>query len=63
MIKYIGWSCEFNKNTGEGQLARKFIKLNFDYKKVKVIVPKYNFFFSKYIYQIHGIFVLWYYYF
>jgi len=30
MIKFIAWSCEFNKNTGEGQLARKFIESNFD---------------------------------
>ena len=29
MKKYIGWSCEFDKNTGEGQLARKFIRSNF----------------------------------
>tara|TARA_B100001540_G_C15711498_1_gene598766 strand:+ start:315 stop:1187 length:873 start_codon:yes stop_codon:yes gene_type:complete len=63
MIKFIAWSCEFNKNTGEGQLARKFIESNFDYKTVKVIFPKWNFLFSKYIYQIYGIFVLWYYYF
>jgi len=63
MIKYIGWSCEFNNNTGEGQLARKFIKSNFEYKSIKIIVPKYNFLLSKYIYQLYGIFVLWYYYF
>ena len=63
MIKFIAWSCEFNKNTGEGQLARKFIESNFDYKSVKIIFPKWNFLFSKYIYQIYGIFVLWYYYF
>ena len=63
MIKYIGWSCEFNKNTGEGRLARKYVKSNFDYKNVKIIFPKWKFLFSEYIYQIYGIFVLWYYYF
>ena len=63
MKKYIGWSCEFDKNTGEGQLARKFIRSNFGDKSVKIITPKFNFLFSKYIYQIYGIFVLWYYYF
>ena len=63
MKKYIGWSCEFDKNTGEGQLARKFIRSNFKDKRVKIITPKFNFLFSKYMYQIYGIFVLWYYYF
>tara|TARA_A100001011_G_scaffold395245_2_gene489687 strand:+ start:1185 stop:2063 length:879 start_codon:yes stop_codon:yes gene_type:complete len=62
MIRYIGWSCEFKKNSGEGQLARKFVNLNFNRKNIKIIIPKYNFIFSKYIYQIYGIFVLWYYY-
>ena len=63
MKKYIGWSCEFYNNTGEGQLARKFLNTYFENKNVKVITPKFNFFLSEYIYQLYGIFVLWYYYF
>ena len=63
MKKYIGWSCEYYKNTGEGQLARKFLNTYFKGKNVRVISPKLSFFLSEYIYQIYGIFVLWYYYF
>tara|TARA_B100001964_G_scaffold218076_1_gene258722 strand:- start:293 stop:718 length:426 start_codon:yes stop_codon:yes gene_type:complete len=63
MKKYIGWSCDFSKNTGEGQLARKYIKSNFKYKNIKIISPKFDFYLSQYIYQIYGVFVLWYYYF
>ena len=63
MKKYIGWSCEFYNNTGEGQLARKFINTYFKDKKVKIITPKFNFILSQYIYQIFGIFVLWNFYF
>ena len=63
MKSYIGWCCEFNNNSGEGKLARKFIRSNFKNRGVKIIYPKCNFFLSEYIYQIYGIFVLWYYYF
>lgn len=62
MIEYIGWSCDYKKSSGEGQLARKFIKLKFKYKKIKVLAPKSNFFLSDYFYQIYGILILWYYY-
>lgn len=63
MKKYIGWSCDFYKNTGEGQLAQKYINKYFKDKNVKIISPRINFFLSKYIYQFYGILVLWYYYF
>ena len=63
MIRHIGWSGEFHKNTGEGQLARKYINTYFKGKKIKIISPQISFFLSNYIYQIYGIFVLWYYYF
>ncbi len=63
MQNYIGWCNDYNKNTGEGKLARKFIKIKFSKSKVKVICPKVNFFLSNYILQFFGIFVLWYYYF
>ena len=63
MIRHIGWSSEFHKNSGEGQLARKYINTYFKGKKIKIISPKISFFLSDYIFQIYGIFVLWYYYF
>ncbi len=63
MIRHIGWSAEFHKNTGEGQLARKYINTYFKGKKIKIISPQISFFLSDYIFQIYGIFVLWYYYF
>ncbi len=63
MIRHIGWSSEFHKNTGEGQLARKYINTYFKGKKIKIISPQISFFLSNYIYQIYGIFVLWFYYF
>ena len=62
MQKYIAWCNDYNKNTGEGKLARKFIR-KFGKNKVKVITPRLNFFLSNYIFQTTGIFVLWYYYF
>ena len=37
MIRHIGWSSEFHKNTGEGQLARKYINTYFKGKKILVI--------------------------
>ena len=62
MIEYIGWSCDYKKNSGEGQLARKFINLKFKNKKIKVLTPKSNFYLSNYLYQIYGILILWYFY-
>ncbi len=63
MKNYIGWSCEYHQNTGEGKLARKFLNTYYSGKNVRVISPKFNFFLSEYLYQVFGIFVLWYYYF
>ena len=59
MSKYVIWCCEYNKNTGEGRLAKKFISSFFLKEKIKILHPKKNFFLSNYIYQIYGIFVLW----
>ena len=61
MTKYYIWSCEYNNNTGEGRLAKKFIKYFYSKKKFKILTPKNNFKFSNYLYQIFGIFVLWFY--
>jgi len=62
MQKYIAWCNDYSENTGEGKLARKFIR-KFGKNKVKIITPRSNFFLSNYIFQTTGIFVLWYYYF
>lgn len=61
MKEYISWACEYNKNSGEGNLARIYLK-SLKEKKIKLITPKYKFYLSNYIYQILGILVLWYYY-
>ncbi len=63
MSKYVAWSCDYKKNSGEGQLARKFIETLFDKNNVKIQHPKLKFYLSDYIYQIYGIIVLWYYFF
>ena len=58
MKEYISWACEYNKNSGEGNLARIYLK-SLKEKKIKLITPKYKFYLSNYIYQILGILVLW----
>lgn len=63
MKQFICWCCEYSKNSGEGQLARKFIRRYYKTKKIKIIKPNSNFFFSKYLNQFIGIFYLWYYFF
>ena len=61
MNNYIAWCNEYGKNSGEGQLALKFVKsLN---KKIKILKPKKNFFLSDYIYPFYGIMMLWFYFF
>ena len=59
MPEYIAWCNDYNKNTGEGKLARKFIK-KFGKNKVKIITPNFSFFLSNYVFQVIGVFVLWY---
>ena len=59
MSNYIIWCCDYNKNTGEGRLAEKFISSFFLKKRIKILYPKNKFFLSNYFYQIYGIFVLW----
>ncbi len=61
MSKYVGWCCDFQKYTGEGQLAQKFIKSLYKNKKVKIESPRFKFYMSDYLYQLYGIVVLWYY--
>lgn len=63
MNKYVAWSCDFKKHSGEGQLARKFIETLYKDKNVKIQYPQFRFYLSDYIYQIYGILVLWYYFF
>ena len=61
MNRYVCWCCEYDKSSGEGQLARIFL----DYlteKNIEVIFPKLKFYLSDYFYQLFGILVIWYYY-
>ena len=62
--KLIFWVCDYSNKTGEGNLARKFIKENFEKKKVKINTSKLNSFFNyKYIVPIVGIISCWKHYF
>lgn len=61
MSRYVCWCCEYDRNSGEGQLARIFLNY-FENKDVKVITPKLKFYLSEYFYQLFGILVIWYYY-
>jgi hypothetical protein len=59
-MKYYVWACDISKNTGEGKLARLFIK----YQKLDIINKKNKFkiqiFNYKYILPFVGIFFCWY---
>ena len=44
MSNYIIWCCDYNKNTGEGRLAEKFISSFFLKKESKFYTQKTNFF-------------------
>ena len=58
--KLIFWVCDYSDKTGEGNLARKFIKENFKKKKVKINTLKLdNFLSHKYISPFVGIISCW----
>ena len=58
--KLIFWVCDYSDKTGEGNLARKFIKENFKKKKVKINTLKLdNFLNHKYISPFVGIISCW----
>ena len=61
--KLIFWACDYSDKTGEGNLARKFIKENFKKKKIKInTLNENNFFNHKYIVPYIGIISCWKYY-
>ena len=61
--KFIFWACDYSNKTGEGNLARKFIRENFKKKKIKINSLKENHFFNqKYIAPFIGIISCWKYY-
>ena len=62
MKKYIAWCCDYRKDTGEGLLARKFVKKYYKNKKIKIFFPKKKFFFKDYLYPYFGIIILWFHY-
>ena len=58
--KLIFWACDYSEKTGEGNLARKFIKENYQKRIIKINTLKVNFFFShKYIVPFIGILSCW----
>ena len=59
MLNYFAWCCDYKTETGEGQLARKYLNKYFYDKKVKVRFPKKEFLFKDYFYQYFGIIILW----
>lgn len=61
--KLIFWACDYSEKTGEGNLARKFIKENFKKEKIKINTLKLNDFSNhKYIVPYVGIISCWKYY-
>ncbi len=62
MKKYIAWCCDYRKDTGEGLLARKFVKKYFKNQKIKIFFPKKNFLLKNYLFPYFGIIILWFYY-
>ncbi len=61
--KLIFWACDYSEKTGEGNLARKFIKENYLKKKIKINTLKFDYFFNhKYISPYIGIISCWKYY-
>ncbi len=58
--KLIIWVCDYSDKTGEGNLARKFIELNFKKKKIKINTFKTNhFIYHKYVVPFIGIISCW----
>ena len=61
--KIIFWACDYSDQTGEGNLARKFIKEKYDKKKIKINFTKLDDFLNhKYIVPYIGIISCWKYY-
>lgn len=61
--KIIFWACDYSDKTGEGNLARKFIRENFKNKKIKINTLKHNHFLNyKYLSPFMGIISCWKYY-
>ncbi len=61
MSDFIAWCCEYENNTGETILAKKFIKKKLNNQNVIILKPKLNYLFFKYLNPLLGILVLWYY--
>ena len=61
MKKYTAWCSDYNNISGEGQLARKFVK-SLKLRKIKIHKPLHSFFLSEYIYPYFGIIILWFFY-
>jgi hypothetical protein len=63
-MKYYSWACDMSKNTGEGSLAKLFIKhKNLNIQKNLNFRLKSKIYNYKYILPFVGIFYCWYYFF
>ncbi len=61
--KLIFWACDYSEKSGEGNLARKFIKENYLKKKIKINTLDLDHFLNhKYILPFFGIVSCWKYY-
>jgi len=60
-IKYYCWACDFKNNTGEGNLARLFIKKNYAQDNCKVFTAiNFKILNYKYLSPLIGILFCWY---
>ena len=60
-IKYYCWACDFKNNTGEGNLARLFIKKNYAQENFKVFTAiNFKILNYKYLSPLIGILFCWY---
>lgn len=61
-LKIFFWACDYKSSSGEGRLARLFIKefkKKQNYKLIKIRKPKFKFLRHKYIEPFIGILVAW----
>ena len=57
--KLFVWTCDFSENSGEGKLARLFIKKLNNNNEYKIIFNQKKILHNKYTSTINGIFYCW----
>ena len=61
-MKYYFWACDYSKNTGEGNLARLFVKKEIRNASHIKFNNKFSLFRHKYILPFIGVIFCWFYY-